>query len=133
MNTEIPSSDIPQAAENLLMLLGIPGEVDTDRAIVRSLDDVRSSTSELLEQKDALLKALEKLIPSLSKTVAALTDEQIGTFRYMEGSEIYGDFERAAKIGKEAIEAARDAIARATVQGGAQGPTTTEAVEHFTT
>ena len=53
-----------------------------------------------------LIAAAPELLEALKDCLQTLTDSRLGTYQYMEGSEIYGDF-------RESADKARAAIAKA--------------------
>ena len=50
-----------------------------------------------------LIASAPELLEALQKCVETLTDKRIGTTDYMEGSDIYDDFENVSESAKQAI------------------------------
>jgi hypothetical protein len=67
---------------------------------------VRTPTILQGEANAALIAAAPDLLAALRLCLAQLTDERLGTVDYMEGADIYGDFEKVATVARAAIAAA---------------------------
>ena len=56
------------------------------------------------EERDKLKREIAKMKEALKKCIEVLTNPDIGTIDYMEGSQIYKDFRDVANIAKEALK-----------------------------
>lgn len=65
-----------------------PGTRAVEDGNVSESNDLRTQ----IKQRDTRIAELEK---GLEETVKALTHPEMGTYPYMEGSEIYADFDKA--------------------------------------
>ena len=84
---------------------------------VRELDQVLKETGCLEPEKTELESSPPdppdgvnvELIEALSACLSTLTDERLGTVDYMEGSDIYDDFEKTVSTVREALAKAKKA------------------------